>query len=148
MLQEFDKASVPQEKPKPRIQVTAAVIESEGRVLIARRGKNSARAGKWEFPGGKIRSGEPPEECLARELMEEFSLASRIGAFIGSNEHEYDDIIVELLAYRAVLGPGPITLNAHQEIQWVSPEEFDRYDFAEADIPFAELLKRCATQVQ
>jgi 8-oxo-dGTP diphosphatase len=60
------------------VRVTAAVIEREGQVLIARRGEGRALAGKWEFPGGKIEPGETPEQCLVREVREEFGIEAEI----------------------------------------------------------------------
>lgn len=67
-------------------QVTAAVIEKDGRVLIAQRKTGDALAGKWEFPGGKLEPGETPEACLRRELREEFGVETEIGDFICSSE--------------------------------------------------------------
>jgi mutator protein MutT len=57
--------------------VTAAVLEKDGRIIIAQRKSKDHLAGKWEFPGGKIEPGETPEECLARELNEEFNITVR-----------------------------------------------------------------------
>ncbi|MGA9537439.1 MAG: NUDIX domain-containing protein [Desulfobacterales bacterium] len=56
------------------IKVTAAILEKDGRILIDQRNSKYHLAGKWEFPGGKIEAGETPEECLARELNEEFEI--------------------------------------------------------------------------
>ena len=59
----------------PRIvKVTAAILEKDGRIIIAQRKSSDHLSGKWEFPGGKIEAGESPEECLARELNEEFGI--------------------------------------------------------------------------
>lgn len=54
------------------ITVTCAIVENQGKILIARRAEDQKLAGKWEFPGGKVEDGESPEECLKRELNEEF----------------------------------------------------------------------------
>ena len=61
------------------LQVAAAIIRRPGRVLIARRPADDHLGGFWEFPGGKIEDGESPEECLARELREEFELEATVG---------------------------------------------------------------------
>ena len=123
-------------------RVTAAVLEKDGRVLLARRRAGDALAGKWEFPGGKLEEGETPEACLARELAEEFGIAAEIGAFVCSIEFEYRHFHVELLAYRARHVSGEFVLNDHSEIAWVKPEDVLSYDLASADVPVAkELLK-------
>ena len=69
--------------------VTCALIESEGKILIARRAADQKLAGKWEFPGGKVEDKESPEECLKRELEEEFGIQVEVGEFIASNTNHY-----------------------------------------------------------
>ncbi|GAB6157839.1 hypothetical protein JCM39194_10390 [Desulfotomaculum varum] len=61
-------------------EVTAAIIINDGKVLIAKRAENQKLAGKWEFPGGKIESGETPEECLIREINEELGINIEVNA--------------------------------------------------------------------
>ena len=65
------------------LHVTAAVIEREGRVLVARRRGGDRFAGLWEFPGGKIEPGEAPRDCLRREILEELGLDVEVGASLG-----------------------------------------------------------------
>ena len=115
------------------IRVVAAVIEREGRFLIAKRRPGGALGGRWEFPGGKIEPGETPEESLRRELREEFQVETEIGSFLGSEVHKYPTFTIDLMAYRAVCVSGEFKLADHAEIQWALPGELDRYDFAEAD---------------
>ncbi|EAX47152.1 NUDIX hydrolase [Thermosinus carboxydivorans Nor1] len=64
-------------------EVTAAIIINDGKVLIAQRAENQKLAGKWEFPGGKIESGETPEECLIREINEELGINIEVNDFFG-----------------------------------------------------------------
>ena len=123
-------------------QVTAAVIEKHGKILIAQRKKGDALAGKWEFPGGKLEAGETPEFCLQRELMEEFGVVTRIGAFICSSKFEYKHLPIELLVYRARHVAGEFKLNEHDQLAWVDLAELKDYDFSSADIPVVELLLR------
>ncbi len=123
-------------------QVTAAVIEKDGLILIAQRRQGDALAGKWEFPGGKIEPGETPEACLERELMEEFGVETRIGAFICSSRFEYKHLPIELLVYRAEHLSGEFKLNEHDRIEWVTPAGLKDYDLSSADIPVAELLAK------
>ncbi|MGD9641364.1 MAG: (deoxy)nucleoside triphosphate pyrophosphohydrolase [Elusimicrobiales bacterium] len=120
-------------------QVTAAVIERDGRVLLAQR-KNGALAGKWEFPGGKLEPGETPEACLRRELMEEFGVDTEIGAFVCSSKFEYKHLPIELLVYRARHLSGEFRLTDHSAIAWVKPEALSGYDLSAADIPVVDVL--------
>ncbi len=115
------------------IRVTAAIIENDGKVLIAKRKKGWRFAGKWEFPGGKIEPNETPEECLKRELKEELGIETDIGSFFCESTYAYPHATVQLLVYRAVHISGDYTLYDHQEMRWVSPEHLRDYDFPEAD---------------
>lgn len=121
-------------------KVTAAVIERDGRILIARRRRGSHLEGKWEFPGGKIEPGESPEECLRRELKEEFGVEAEVGEFICASPHDYGNVAIELLAYRVRRVEGDFHLNSHAEICWVRREELSAYDFADADRPIVARL--------
>lgn len=123
------------------IRVTAAVIERDGRILIAKRPAGDRLAGLWEFPGGKIEEGEDPRVCLARELHEEFGITAEIGEFLVSHVHRYPHVEIELLSYRARHVAGDFDLRDHDEVRWVLPEEMDEYSFAPADLPTVELLQ-------
>jgi 8-oxo-dGTP diphosphatase len=91
-------------------------------------------AGFWEFPGGKIESGESPEQCLERELFEEFGVRAKIGEFVGESIFSYPDIKVQLLAYRAKLLSGDFILFEHDKIEWVYVEQIRNYQLAPADL--------------
>ncbi len=95
---------------------------------------------KWEFPGGKIESGETPEECLTRELKEEFNISAKITDFVAESIFDYGDRVVRLLGYRAEYISGEFLLNDHEEIKWISRDEFSRFDFAQADLPLVEKI--------
>jgi mutator protein MutT len=124
------------------VKVTAAIIENRGRILIDQRNSKYHLTGKWEFPGGKVESGETPQECLARELKEEFDIEVSVRDFLGSNIQHYDHISVELMAYRTFWDGGQINSNGHKKYKWVNVDELEHYDFAPADRPFAEKLRR------
>ena len=121
-------------------KVTAAIIEKRGKILIARRKKSDSLANKWEFPGGTIEAEETPEECLRRELFEEFGIEAKVEELIGSSQFHSPRQSIELIAYRVVHVSGEFKLAAHQEIKWVRPSELNSYDFAEADIPIVRRL--------
>jgi 8-oxo-dGTP diphosphatase len=122
------------------VKVTAAIMSSNGRVLIAQRKSGHHLAGTWEFPGGKIESGETPEECLRRELKEEFDIDTRVGAFLGESIYAYDHQTIELLAFRVVWEDGILRVREHARAKWVRIGQLARFDFAPADVPFVEKL--------
>jgi 8-oxo-dGTP diphosphatase len=125
----------------PLVKVTAAVIEKNGRIMIARRRKGEGHGGSWEFPGGKLEPGETPEEGLKRELAEEFGVKTSIGDFIGSFPYQSARISLELLVFRAVVLGGNIHLKEHEEVRWVLPEEMREASFSEPDRPAVRRLK-------
>lgn len=119
------------------ISVTCAIIQNDAKILIARRAEDQKLAGWWEFPGGKVEDGESPEECLKRELAEEFGIQAEVGEFITSNKHHYDHISIELLAFHTRYIAGTFTLTDHDNIECISPAELLDYDLAEADVLIA-----------
>jgi 8-oxo-dGTP diphosphatase len=121
-------------------KVTAAVIEKDGKILIAKRKQKDPLGGKWEFPGGKLESGETPEACLKRELREELGIETRVGEFLCSSRFVYRHIAIELLAYRTSYVSGEIRLHEHERVEWILPEELNDYDFSEADKPVVRKL--------
>jgi 8-oxo-dGTP diphosphatase len=122
--------------------VTAAILIIDGRILIAKRRLGDRLAEKWEFPGGKIEQGETPEQCLGREMQEEFQIQVSIGKFLGESIYHYDHGSIRLIAYRTYWEKGELIPKAHEEYQWVSKDQLKDYDFAPADIPFVEMLRK------
>jgi len=121
-------------------KVTAAVIEHEGRILIARRRRGDRFGGRWEFPGGKLEPGEAPSEGLRRELREELGVEARVGLFLGSFPFAGPDLAIELLAFRVALdGHDPLPLD-HDQLAWVAPADLPGFDLTEPDRPLAALL--------
>lgn len=129
-------------KANPQI-VTAAVIERDGLILIAKRKQGKQHIGIWEFPGGTLEEGETYEECLKRELQEELGIVTEVGDLICSSEYSYTpDWTIRLLAFRTTVLSGNFDLNDHEEIRWVRPMDLLSYDFPEADRPIVEILIR------
>lgn len=121
--------------------VTAAIIFNKGQVLIARRARGEKHAGGWEFPGGKIELGETPEQCLKRELLEEFGIEVRVNDFVAESIYEYPMGSIRLLAYLVDILAGDIRLSVHDDYQWVKLENLLNYNLLPADIPIAIKLK-------
>lgn len=122
------------------IDVTAAIIEHEGRILLARRAPGQRGEGKWEFPGGKLEPGETPEVCLARELAEEFTIRCAVDEFLGESCWEYDHGAIRLLAYRVRWIDGHFAPSVHDRLAWVSPADLPTYDLLPADLPLARRI--------
>ena len=123
------------------IRVTAAILEKDGKTLIAKRKTGDKLfAGLWEFPGGKVEEGETPEECMARELKEELEIEVEVVEFITSNKHKYPHGYFELIAYRVKYISGEIVLNDHDDFKWVTIDEMDSFEFPPADIPIIKKL--------
>ncbi len=122
--------------------VTAAILEKDGKILIARRKADDRQANKWEFPGGTIEPDETPQDCLKREMQEEFGITVTVGRFLGESIYHYDHGAIRLMAYRAGWESGRIVLNDHAEHRWVPPEQLAEFDFAPADVPFVKKLQR------
>lgn len=120
------------------IVVTAAIIENNGLVLLARRKANTSQALKWEFPGGKIEFKETPEECLIREIWEELHAEIEIKELFSVVSHVYAETQVILICYKCFYISGKIRTDDCLAFQWVRPEDLLSYDLAPADIPLAE----------
>ena len=127
------------------LNVTAAIIEKEGRVLAARRRAGSHLAGYWEFPGGKLEEGETPEVCLRRELTEEFKIDSNIGLFVGESIYDYGTKVIRLMAYLVEHIEGEFELIDHDDMRWLSLDELNEVNWAPADIPLVEKYKTLAS---
>jgi 8-oxo-dGTP diphosphatase len=123
------------------ITVTAGIIFKKDKFLIAKRKTGDHLAGYWEFPGGKIKPGESPEDCLVREIAEELGLSIHIQVHFTDCIYAYPEKTVCLKAYMAQYVTGEIVLNDHEEAAWIRPEQLDDYVFAPADVMIAEKIK-------
>jgi len=121
------------EVPVSRQRVTAAILEEDGRVFVARRGPGRHLAGKWEFPGGKVEPGETPEQALRRELTEELGITCEVGEFLCAAVYEGREPPLELLVYRVRRLAGAIVLREHVDARWVSPGDLAGLDLPESD---------------
>jgi len=123
------------------VDVVAAVIEKEDRILICQRKRGSRHELKWEFPGGKVEAGETLEFALARELHEELSIDARIGEKIGEYTAQYPGRSpISLHFFRVTDFTGePVNLEFEQ-IVWETPVHLPDYDFLEGDIAFVRML--------
>lgn len=119
-----------------RIVVVAAVIERDGRFLVARRVAGTHLAGCWEFPGGKVQDGESHETALEREIGEELNCRVSQLRRVLRTEHPYADRTIELHFFRGELAGTPQPMLG-QELRWIGRDDFASMEFPAAD---AELI--------
>jgi len=118
--------------------VTAAVIlDGDGRVFVAQRDHSKHLGMHWEFPGGKAKPRETLEECLMREMEEEFSVTVEIGPRVFMVDQHYDEAEVRLCALEAKVVSGELTANEHGDTQWAHVEDLPSLDLAPADVALA-----------
>lgn len=122
----------------------AALIDGQGRILLAQRPEGKSMAGLWEFPGGKVKPGETPERALVRELKEELGLGTRENSFIPASfaSHAYKDfhLFMPLFLCRDWEGiPEPME---GQAIGWVGMNDLADYPMPPADVNLVADLKR------
>jgi len=123
------------------VEEVAAVIERAGLILIGQRKPRGRHALKWEFPGGKVESGEAPRDALIRELREELGIEARIGEEIERYDFSYSaGNVTRLIFFRVTEFTGePINLDFAQ-IAWVTGKDLPNYDFLEGDVEFVRRL--------
>lgn len=123
------------------LKVVAALIEKDGKVLIAKRATgNEEVISKWEFPGGKVEDGETEEQAIEREIKEELNVIVKAREFLINNECNYPNRSIDLRLYLCNYITGEITLNDHLEYDWVDVNKLLDYDLADADIPLAKYV--------
>ena len=129
---------------RPLVLVAAvALIDPDGRVLLARRPRGKAMAGLWEFPGGKVAAGETPEAALIRELAEELGIdvtESCLAPFAFAS-HGYDDFHLLMPLYVCRIWEGRVRAREGQELEWVRPKAMRDYPMPPADAPLVGLLR-------
>ncbi|MBQ7099593.1 MAG: (deoxy)nucleoside triphosphate pyrophosphohydrolase [Oscillospiraceae bacterium] len=122
--------------------VVAALIWEGDRFLACQRPANKARALLWEFVGGKVESGETPEEALIRECREELDITVVPRDVFLTVIHEYPDLTVKLTLFNASIAAGTPKALEHNDIRWITVEEIDALEFCPADEEILKKLKQ------
>jgi len=120
-----------------------ALIDPDGRVLIAERPPGKSMAGLWEFPGGKIEAGERPEETVIRELKEELGIDVKepcLAPFTFAS-HAYPDFQLLMPLYVCRRWEGIVSPREGQAIKWVRPLDLNSYPMPPADLPLIPMLR-------
>jgi 8-oxo-dGTP diphosphatase len=126
-----------------RIVAACALIDVDGRVLIAKRPAGKHLAGLWEFPGGKLEPGETPEACLIRELREELGLevtAACLAPFVFASQ-AYETFHLLMPLYLCRRWEGVAVALEHEALAWVKPERMGDYPMPPADAPLVAWLR-------
>lgn len=121
----------------------AALVDPDGRVLIARRPADKAMPGLWEFPGGKVDEGETPEAALIRELHEELGIDTRASCLapVAFASHAYPDFHLLMPLYACRTWAGQARALEHAALAWVRPARLRDYPMPPADAPLVALLR-------
>ena len=122
------------------IRVAAAVIRSEDKIFTAARGYGEFKGG-WEFPGGKIESGETPQEALKREIMEELETEISVGDLIDTIEYDYPEFHLSMDCFWCEILSGNLVLKEAEDARWLAADELDSVEWLPADVTLIEKIK-------
>jgi 8-oxo-dGTP diphosphatase len=119
-----------------------ALVDTDGRVLLAQRPEGKQLAGLWEFPGGKVEPGETPEQCLIRELQEEIGIETDIPCLapLTFASHSYDDFHLLMPLFVCRRFRGIAQPKEGQALKWVRPKQMRDYPMPPADAPLIQFL--------
>ena len=122
------------------VRVVAAVIRREDRIFATAKGYGEFK-GQWEFPGGKIETGESPKQALAREIREELDVEIQVGDLIETIEYDYPTFHLSMDCFWAEIISGEIVLKEAEKAKWLTKETIDSVNWLPADITLVNKLK-------
>lgn len=127
---------------KPTVEVACAIIIEGQKILVTQRSEEMPHPLKWEFPGGKLKIGETPENCIIREIKEELGVEIFVKQLLPAVKHSYIQNIVKLFPFVCRIERGDITLSEHRSYRWVHRSELEDLDWLEADVEVVALIDR------
>ena len=125
-----------------KIEVVAAIIHKDGRILATQRGYGEFKD-KWEFPGGKMEAGESREEALRREIREELDTEIAVGKLLCTVEYDYPAFHLTMHCYLCSVVSGTLELKEHESARWLSADGLESVDWLPADLQILPLIKEC-----
>lgn len=128
---------------KLMLAAACALIDRDGRILLAKKPDEGDQPGKWEFPGGKLDEGETPEQALVRELKEELAIETEESCLapIGFASHDLGEFHLLMPLFVCRKWTGAAIARIHQKIEWVRSNALLQYDLLDADRPLAAQLR-------
>ncbi|WP_270814937.1 (deoxy)nucleoside triphosphate pyrophosphohydrolase [Hungatella effluvii] len=123
------------------IEVVAAIIVEEDKVLATQRGYGEFQGG-WEFPGGKVEFGETPESALKREIKEELDVEIEIDTYVDTVEYDYPQFHLTMHCYKCRMLDEQLMLKEHEASKWVSQDELNEIDWLAADRIVVERMRK------
>ena len=127
-------------KNMKEIKVVAAIIQKENKILATKRGYGEF-INMWEFPGGKIESGETKEQALVREIKEELNIEISVDKFAIDIEYQYPNFYLFMSCFMCSIKEGSIELLEHNDGKWITKEELNTLNWLPADIDAVNYLK-------
>lgn len=129
------------ESANPEALSVAGIAVKNNRVLLGKRRPGGALGGKWEFPGGKVESGENPMQCLAREFKEELEVDIEVGEFLTDGWFQHHGTTFRLCAYRIFLGSEQFVFHEHSELRWFAWDAIPEDELAGSDAGLLPALR-------
>ena len=126
---------------KKKIEVVAAIICDDGKILATQRGYGEWKDW-WEFPGGKIETGESPQKALRREIKEELATEIEVGKLVTTVEYDYPKFHLTMHCFVCRIKTGKLTLTEHEAAKWLTMETVDTVKWLPADKEVVDMLKR------
>ncbi len=122
------------------VKVVAAVIKDKNKIFATQRGYGEFKDG-WEFPGGKIETGETAEEALKREIKEELNADIKVGELIDTVEYDYPAFHLSMQCFWAEIISGDLELKEHEAARWLDKEMLDSVNWLPADIKLLDFIR-------
>ncbi len=135
-----NKTTRPRSRKVHWIPVVAGFLRKGGLVLVGQRPENHSLAGQWEFPGGKIESGETPEQALKRELSEELGIEAEVGELKLACTHHYGDVNILILFYEILYWKGEPKAQHHLMLEWIEPLDLTKRQIPEANVKILDRI--------
>ena len=117
------------------------MIIRDGKLLVTQRSELMPHPLKWEFPGGKVKVGESPEQCIKREILEELRIRIKVDQLLPSVIHYYEKSTIKLIPFLCSIIRGTVYLSEHKHYEWVSFSDLDMIDWLEADRKLVEKIQ-------